>query len=234
MLIEMEQNFKLSDQIGLLVQPSSKNISNIKEITMTYKINMTLMALCCILFPSIANADVEEQKQACTSQQSSDLDDAFKAAKKGLLKTIDSIKSPNANDESRLINWFGVGTPADIKSVLGVYETALTLSAISTYWCPKNSIPDLVWDVGDIAAVHPAAPGAMFFTPDFFAQSKTGTDSRQGTIIHELSHLSGATLKPETYKPGPAKNLALSNPANARKNGDNFQYYYENANFGTP
>jgi peptidyl-Lys metalloendopeptidase len=85
-----------------------------------------------------------------------------------------------------------------------------------------------------MAAVTPAAPGAMFFTPDFFALSPTGQDSQQGTIVHELSHLSGATRRPEVYQPGPAKALAVSKPADAQKNGDSFQYYYENLIFGAP
>ena len=77
----------------------------------------------------------------------------------------------------------------------------LTLTSISLYWCPKSSIPDLVWDVGDLAAVHPSAPGAIFLTPQFFNLPTTGKDSQQGTIVHELSHRSGATLKPEVYQP---------------------------------
>ncbi|EJJ27758.1 M35 family metallo-endopeptidase [Rhizobium sp. CF142] len=201
---------------------------------MRYSLRKVFIATGALLAATTAQAGIDEQKKACSSQQTADLNEALKAAKSGLLKTIKSIGSPTAADENRFVAWFGVGTPADIQSVRGVYETALTLTSISTYWCPNNSIPELVWDIGDMAAVHPDAPGAMFFTPEFFTHPKAGTDSQQGTIVHELSHRSGATLHPEVYQPGPAKNLAVSDPAKARKNGDNFQYYYENLMFGTP
>ncbi|MER8445037.1 M35 family metallo-endopeptidase [Mesorhizobium sp. M1066] len=181
-----------------------------------------------------AKAGIDEQKKPCSAAQTAALDSAVSGSKAGLVKAVESLKSPKLPDEQRIVTWFGAGTPNEIAAIRSVYETALTFSGITNYWCPNNSIPELVWDVGDMAAVTPAAPGAMFFTPDFFALSPTGQDSQQGTIVHELSHLSGATLRPEVYQPGPAKALAASNPADAQKNGDSFQYYYENLIFGAP
>lgn len=192
------------------------------------------LVVCLVLLSAPVNAGIDEQKKACTVAQQAAIDAAVKAAKAGLLKTVTALKSNSAADQSRYKKWFGAGGPSDVQSVIKVYETALTLSTISTYWCPNSSIPELVWDVGDLAAVHKDAPGAMFFTPAFFNRPTAGKDSQQGTIVHELSHRSGATLKPEVYQPGPAKNLAASNPANALKNGDNFQYYYEDLLFGVP
>jgi peptidyl-Lys metalloendopeptidase len=194
-----------------------------------------LVACALVLAIAPVQAGIEEQKKACSPAQKAALDDALKASRAGLLKVIDSLKSNALADKNRFKKWFGgAGTAAEIQAVSKVYETALTLSSFSTYWCPNNSIPELVWDVGDLAAVHPSAPGAMFFTPAFFDRPTIGTDSQQGTIVHELSHRSGASLKPEVYQPGPAKNLALTKPADARKNGDNFQYYYEDLLFGVP
>jgi peptidyl-Lys metalloendopeptidase len=178
--------------------------------------------------------NIEEQQKACSAAERSALDNAFKVVKSGLATTVASLKSKDIADQNRFLKWFGSGAPADVSTVLKIYETILTLSSMSTYWCPNNSIPQLVWDVGDLAAVHPSAPGAMFFTPAFFRRPANGKDSQQGTVVHELSHLAGATLKPEVYQPGPAKNLASSNPANARRNGDNFEYYYEDLLFNVP
>ncbi|OSI22455.1 M35 family metallo-endopeptidase [Bradyrhizobium canariense] len=192
-----------------------------------------ILALSC-LTATPSHADLEEQKKACSSANKTTLEAAFKAAKAGLVKAIDALKSNAVADQNRYLKWFGTGTPNDVAAVRRIYETALTLTNISTYWCPNNNIPELAWDTEDLAAVHPSAPGAMFFAPAFFNLKTTGADSQQGTIVHELSHRSGATLRPEVYQPAPAKNLANTNPANARKNGDNYQYYYEDLLFTLP
>ncbi|MGY3547355.1 M35 family metallo-endopeptidase [Bradyrhizobium sp. USDA 4469] len=194
---------------------------------------------CFILFACLAIikpafADINDQKKACLPAQKAAADEALKTAKAGISKVVSALKSNSSSDEMRYIKWFGAGTPTDKQSVLRIYEGTLSHAVFSAYWCPNNNIPELAWDVGDIAAVHPSAPGAIFFTPDFFVRPAVGKDSQAGTIVHELSHLSGATLKPEVYQPGPAKALATSNPANAGKNGDNFEYYFEDLLFGVP
>jgi peptidyl-Lys metalloendopeptidase len=56
----------------------------------------------------------------------------------------------------------------------------------------------------------------------------TGYDSQQGVIVHELSHFNaiGGT-KDYAYGVAAAKQLAISSPAKAIANADNYEYYCE-------
>jgi RHS repeat-associated protein len=59
-----------------------------------------------------------------------------------------------------------------------------------------------------------------------------GTDSRAGTLVHELSHseIIGATTDHgKTYGEENAKNLANTDPEAAKSNADNFEYFVEHS-----
>ena len=57
----------------------------------------------------------------------------------------------------------------------------------------------------------------------------TGTDSKGGTLIHEMSHFNvvGST-NDWVYGQTGAASLAKSNPAKATDNADNHEYFGEN------
>jgi len=59
---------------------------------------------------------------------------------------------------------------------------------------------------------------------NFWAAPATGTDSKAGTTIHEHSH-SDANTDDVTYGQTKARALATSNPNQAVKNADNYEYY---------
>lgn len=63
----------------------------------------------------------------------------------------------------------------------------------------------------------------------FWSTTATGTDSRAGTLVHEVSHwnVNGGT-RDSVYGQSGAKNLASSNPARAVMNADNHEYFAEN------
>ena len=54
----------------------------------------------------------------------------------------------------------------------------------------------------------------------------TGTDSKFGTVVHELSHAVSST-DDFAYGQAAARNLAATNPANAIRNADNHEYFAE-------
>ena len=57
----------------------------------------------------------------------------------------------------------------------------------------------------------------------------TGTDSKAGTLIHEMSHFTVvAGTDDYVYGQAGAKNLAITNPNNAVNNADNHEYFAEN------
>lgn len=79
------------------------------------------------------------------------------------------------------------------------------------------------------AYVYPAKAYEIFVCRAFWSAPNTGTDSRAGTLIHEMSHFNVVAGTDDwVYGQAGAKNLASSNPTNAVDNADNHEYFAEN------
>jgi len=79
------------------------------------------------------------------------------------------------------------------------------------------------------AYVYPNQPYEIFVCKTFWTAPLTGTDSKAGTLIHEMSHFNAvAGTDDHVYGQAGAKNLAISNPADALDNADNHEYFAEN------
>ena len=63
----------------------------------------------------------------------------------------------------------------------------------------------------------------------FWSAPMKGTDSKAGTLIHEMSHFTVvAGTQDHVYGQTAAKALALSDPAKAIANADSHEYFAEN------
>lgn len=79
------------------------------------------------------------------------------------------------------------------------------------------------------AYVYPTKPYEIFVCRAFWSAPATGTDSKAGTLIHEMSHFNAvAGTDDHVYGQSGAKNLAISNPDSALDNADNHEYFAEN------
>ncbi|CTP82780.1 M35 family metallo-endopeptidase [Xanthomonas graminis] len=79
------------------------------------------------------------------------------------------------------------------------------------------------------AYVSPNQPYQIYVCNAFWSAPLTGTDSKAGTLIHEMSHFSVvAGTSDYAYGQSAARSLASSNPARAVKNADNHEYFAEN------
>lgn len=79
------------------------------------------------------------------------------------------------------------------------------------------------------AYVYPDAPYKIYVCKAFWAAPVSGTDSRGGTLIHEMSHFTAvAGTDDHVYGQSGAASLAASNPADALDNADNHEYFAEN------
>jgi len=79
------------------------------------------------------------------------------------------------------------------------------------------------------AYVYPNKPYEIFVCNAFWSAPLTGTDSKAGTLVHEMSHFDiVANTDDVVYGQAGAKNLAISNPTNALRNADNHEYFAEN------
>jgi peptidyl-Lys metalloendopeptidase len=79
------------------------------------------------------------------------------------------------------------------------------------------------------AYVYPTRPYEIFVCRAFWNAPLTGTDSKAGTLIHEMSHFNVvAGTDDHVYGQTGAKNLAATDPARAVDNADNHEYFAEN------
>jgi peptidyl-Lys metalloendopeptidase len=79
------------------------------------------------------------------------------------------------------------------------------------------------------AYVYPTRPYEIFVCRAFWSAPLTGTDSKAGTLIHEMSHFNVvAGTDDHVYGQSGAKSLAISDPAAAIDNADSHEYFAEN------
>ncbi len=82
------------------------------------------------------------------------------------------------------------------------------------------------------AYVYKNQPYEIFVCNSFWGAPLIGTDSRAGTLIHEMSHFTiVADTDDHVYGQAAASNLANTNPTNAVDNADNHEYFAENTPF---
>lgn len=91
----------------------------------------------------------------------------------------------------------------------------------------------LVFDCGctdsAYAYVYPTQPYKVYLCSAFWSAPMSGTDSKGGTIVHELSHFNVvAATDDHAYGQTAAKKLASTNPTKALDNADNHEYFAEN------
>jgi len=79
------------------------------------------------------------------------------------------------------------------------------------------------------AYVYPSRPYEIFVCRAFWSAPLTGTDSKAGTLIHEISHFNVVAGTDDiVYGQTGARQLAISDPNGALNNADNHEYFAEN------
>ena len=158
----------------------------------------------------------------CSATQQSTLVSAHSAAS---TMTNDSTSYLNGTPSatSRYTTWFGSFSTAGWNEVKGHFvaiKDALDTKPI-TYDCScKKSY---------YAYVYPTQPYKVYLCRAFWDAPMSGTDSKGGTIVHELSHFNViAATNDYAYGHTAAKQLAISNPTQARMNADSHEYFAEN------
>ena len=84
-------------------------------------------------------------------------------------------------------------------------------------------------DADAYAYVNGNAPYRVYLCNRFWTAPLSGTDSKSGTLVHEVSHFAiVANTSDYAYTQPNCANLAISNPASAVMNGDSHEYFAEN------
>jgi peptidyl-Lys metalloendopeptidase len=157
----------------------------------------------------------------CTSSQSTKITTAIAAAK---TMANGSVSYLNAGTQgTRYKKWFGTYTSAR-------YSTAKShFSAIKTALDSKPIVVDCSCKESYYAYVYPTQPYKIYVCNAFWSAPTSGTDSKGGTLVHELSHFNVvAATDDHAYGQSAAASLAVSSPTKALDNADSHEYFAEN------
>jgi len=123
----------------------------------------------------------------------------------------------------RYTTWFGALDATRGAKVSGNF------TAIKDAFENKPIKIDCDCDEPYFAYVYPARPYTVWVCRAFWAAAVTGTDSRGGTLLHELSHFNVvAATDDHVYGQAGAAELARSAPERAINNADSHEYFGEN------
>ncbi len=160
----------------------------------------------------------------CTSSQTSTINSAIAAAKTMANSSVNYLNA--GTNGTRYKKWFGVYSStryatarshfANIKSALDTKPIVVDCSCKQSYY----------------AYVYPTQPYKIYVCNAFWSAPMTGTDSKGGTMVHELSHFNVvAATDDHAYGQSAAASLAISNPTRALDNADSHEYFAENTPF---
>lgn len=163
---------------------------------------------------------------ACTSTQKSTLASAVTAATNYAAASATYL-SGTPSGTPRYVKWFGSYTLARWNTAKDHFVKARNAfqSAALTLDCSCK-------DTGTFAYVYPTQPYKIYVCGAFWNAPMTGTDSKGGTLVHEMMHFNViAGTDDWAYGQTAAANLAKTNPTKALDNSDSHEYFTENTPF---
>lgn len=164
---------------------------------------------------------------ACSSSQESLLVEATEAAEQIAGEALQSLNAVPAAERAaarRYTEWFGPYSASRYQSVTDgytrLYESLQDASLSYDCSCDRANV---------YAYVFPVVLHEIYLCPVFWQTDLSGTDSRAGTLVHELSHFTALVgTDDHAYGQRAARELAQNDPTTAIDNADNFGYFAEN------
>ena len=158
----------------------------------------------------------------CDASQQSLLVQATSNATTYATGALNYLNGPSSATQ-RYTTWFGTYSSANWSQVRNQFASiqGAFLNAGIFYDCKCKQ--------NYYAYVYPTQPYNIYLCRVFWQAPATGTDSKAGTLIHEMSHFNvTAGTDDWAYGQSAAKSLAISDPAKARNNADSHEYFAEN------
>jgi peptidyl-Lys metalloendopeptidase len=159
---------------------------------------------------------------ACTTSEQSSISSAMTSAK------------TYANNASTYLNGISSGTTR-YTTWFGAFSSTNLATARNHFTSIKNALANAAVVVdcscsdSYYAYVYPASPYKIYVCNAFWSAPTTGTDSKAGTLVHEMSHFNVvAATDDHAYGQSAAKSLAISSPTRALDNADSHEYFAEN------
>lgn len=123
----------------------------------------------------------------------------------------------------RYATWFGAFDGARAGAIIDHFR------AIGAAFAARPVTVDCGCSESWYAYVYPSQPYRIYVCNAFWSAPMTGTDSKGGTLVHEMSHFTVvAGTNDWAYGQSAAANLASSDPARAVDNADSHEYFGEN------
>jgi peptidyl-Lys metalloendopeptidase len=157
----------------------------------------------------------------CTTSQQADITSAVSAALS--MASDGDAYMARGTMGTRYAKWFGAvdsGRVATVKSHFAALKDAFATKPITVdCGCKKTYY----------AYVYPTQPYTIYVCKAFWSAPMTGTDSKGGTLVHEMSHFNVvASTDDWVYGQSGAASLAISDPNKAIDNADSHEYFGEN------
>ena len=160
---------------------------------------------------------------ACTADQQPLLMQARMDATAYATESKNYLANLNTSTTQRYPEWFGAFS-------IGRYNTVVShFNAISNAFNTAGITFDCKCKQPYYAYVYPNEPYTIYLCKVFWQAPPTGTDSKAGTLIHEMSHFDVVAGTDDViYGQAGARDLADSDPDLAITNADSHEYFAEN------
>jgi peptidyl-Lys metalloendopeptidase len=157
----------------------------------------------------------------CSSKQQSTVTSSLNAAQTYAANAAAYLNAGTVG--SRYTKWFGAYSSTRYNTVKSNF------SAIKTAFDSKPITVDCGCTQNYYAYVYPSQPYKIYVCKAYWSAGMTGTDSKAGTMIHEMSHFNVvAGTEDHAYGQTAAAQLAVSSPSKAVDNADSHEYFAEN------
>ncbi|MFT6711469.1 MAG: peptidyl-Lys metalloendopeptidase [Arenicella sp.] len=166
---------------------------------------------------------------SCSASEQSQINQALSVAESISLTARDDLSATPISKRpvaERYVKWFGSYSLDRWDTVQRNFDKIYEATASKTIGfdcdCPDSFS-------NDYAFVTPSAPYFITLCGAFWSAPVSGTNSRAGTIVHEISHFNVvAGTDDDAYGKQDTSDLAVSNPDEAVDNADNYEYFSEN------
>lgn len=158
---------------------------------------------------------------SCTgSRPASTVSTAFTTAQS---MTNGAVNYLNGTIGQRYTTWFGTNTATNVATIRSHF------AAIKNAFDTKNVVVDCACTDSAYAYVYKNGHYRIYVCNAFWSAPMSGTDSKGGTLVHEMSHFTVvADTDDHAYGQSACRSLATSNSARARDNADSHEYFAEN------
>jgi peptidyl-Lys metalloendopeptidase len=137
--------------------------------------------------------------------------------------SADARSYMNGSLGDRYTTWFGTVNSTRSNQVKNNFN------AITDAMANEDITVDCKCKQNYYAYVYPTQPYKIYVCSAFWAAPMTGTDSKAGTLVHEMSHFDVvAGTDDVVYGQAGAKSLANTSPNDAIRNADSHEYFAEN------